>query len=240
MQVVNMGLHAGMGLRFNTEICKANIREGDIVVLAYEYSIVNDLSYFTPELVVSGIDNNLEIYKYVPVEYWTDIVKYIPTYVFKKSDSINDRKKTGVYSTEAFDINGNMTFERSECVLPEEISKDYDDIWINGQSNISEESKEYINEFVDYANSKGAEVLYTFPSIIDERFHASEEEINFYENEIDEELKAIRISKIKDYIFKRQYMYDTVFHLNSEGANIRSERLANDILEYLNNKGVEK
>lgn len=239
MPVVNMGLHAGMGLRFNTEIAKANIREGDIVVLAYEYSIINKLSYFTPELVVSGIDGNLEIYKYVPVEYWTDVVKYIPTYVFKKLDAINKKKTTGVYSTESFDTYGNMILERNECILPKEITKNYDDIWINNQSNISEESKEYINEFVDYAKNKGAEVLYTFPSILDERFHASEENINFYENEIDEKLKTVRISEIEDYIFERKYMYDTVFHLNTEGANIRSERLASDILEYLNNKGVE-
>ena len=68
---------------------------------------------------------------------------------------------------------------------------------------------------------------------MDERFYATKEQIEAYEQEVDEELLPTRISSINDYVFERKYMYDTILHLNSEGANIRSRRLADDILKYL-------
>ena len=36
-KVANLGLHAGFGHWFYTELAKANINEGDIVLLGYEY-----------------------------------------------------------------------------------------------------------------------------------------------------------------------------------------------------------
>lgn len=236
MPVVNMGLHAGMGLRFNTEIAKANIKKGDIIILAYEYSIIDDISHFSPELVVSGIDNQLEIYKYVPIQYWPEIIKYIPTYAFKKLDAINDKQTTGVYSASSFDTKGNMILERKQCTLPSNITLNYGEVRLKDKENIPDETSEYINKFINYVNEKGATVLYTFPSVINERFYVTEEQIESYEMEVDEEIDAKRISNIKDYIFEREYMYDTIFHLNENGANIRSEKLASDILNYLNHK----
>lgn len=35
--VANLGLHAGFGHLFYAELAKANINEGDIVLLGYEY-----------------------------------------------------------------------------------------------------------------------------------------------------------------------------------------------------------
>lgn len=231
--VVNLGLHAGFGIRFNTEISKANINEGDIIVLAYEYSILNDLSYFTPELVVSGIDNNIEMYKYVPNEYWTRIIKYIPTYILKKIDAIDEKKITEIYNTKSFDEDGNMILQRNKCILPEDITPNYSEVRFNDENNISDEAVKYINDFYEFCIKKGATVLYSFPSILDERFYATKEQIEAYEQEVDEELLPTRISSINDYVFERKYMYDTILHLNSEGANIRSRRLADDILKYL-------
>lgn len=237
MPVVNLGLHAGFGIRFNTEIAKANINEGDIIVLVYECSILNDLSYFTPELVVSGIDDNIEMYKYVPKEYWPEVIKYIPTYVLKKIDAIDDKKITEIYNTESFDEEGNMILQRDKCILPEYITPNYNEVRFNDENNISDEAVEYINDFYEFCIKKGAIVLYSFPSILDERFYATEEQIESYEQEVDEELLPTRISNIRDYVFERKYMYDTILHLNSEGANIRSKRLADDILKYLNGGG---
>lgn len=53
MPVVNMGLHASFGTRFNTEISKVNIEKGDIVVLAHEYERILDINTFSPELIMA-------------------------------------------------------------------------------------------------------------------------------------------------------------------------------------------
>lgn len=230
MNVVNMGLHAGFGTYFCTEIAKANIQKGDIIVLAYETGFYTG-DYGETELIVTGIDNNLELYKYICNKKFNEIGSYIPTYIFKKLDR-NSERQTGTYSIDSFDEEGNMILERPNCVLPEEISDYY------GAVNLSEISLNndiitYINDFYKYCKGKGADVVITFPPTLDERMLSTEQEMTQFEDKLQSNLLPKVISKCKDYVFSREYMYDTIYHCNDFGEKIRSEKLANDINNYI-------
>lgn len=238
MPVVNLALHAGFGLKFTTEVSKANIEKGDIVVLAYEYELYSDdfQDGFDAELVVSGIDNNLEMYKYIPFDLIPKVIKYFPTYTIKKLDSINKSdtsgEEYGAYSLYSFDDDGNMAYDRKECILPNDIPKNYNSVNLK-DNYFNKEVLDYLNSFSDFVKEKGAHIVLTFPPVIDERFYASESDIEKYENQIDKNLNATRISSINNYVFEREFMYDTIYHLNSRGEEIRSERLADDIYNYI-------
>lgn len=69
-KVVNLGLHAGFNQLFHSELSKANINQGDIVLLAYEYSWIDEGQFESigTELVMSGIDSDVELYRYMPTK----------------------------------------------------------------------------------------------------------------------------------------------------------------------------
>lgn len=111
-KVVNLGLHAGFGHLFYSELAKANINKGDIVLLGYEYDWMtkagfNDLG---TDLIMSGIDDNIEMYKYIPVKKWHAVFGYLFTYATDKNAYV---PASGQYSRDAFDPKtGQMTFVR--------------------------------------------------------------------------------------------------------------------------------
>ena len=234
MKVVNLGLHAGFGAKFQTELAKVNINEGDIVVLAYEYDSYTDIDRFGAELIVTGIDNNLEIYKFVSPEQMIDVIRYFPTYVLKKLDSINNEKDGQRYHIDLFDSAGNMIYYRKECILPKILNEKNGMIAVD-KIDVSEEAITYINNFTMEVEKLGGNVLLTFPPILEDALYVDEKQIGIFENIIDEKLYPERISNVSDYIFTREYIYDTIYHCNTEGEKVRSEKLANDILKYVEN-----
>lgn len=86
-KVANLGLHAGFGHLFPSELAKANINEGDIVLLGYEYNWQTESGFneLDTALVMSGIDNNIEMYQYIPIRKLPSFLGYLFTYADTKN-----------------------------------------------------------------------------------------------------------------------------------------------------------
>lgn len=67
-KVSNLGLHMGFGYLFFTELAKQNINAGDIVLVGYEYGWQYGLDWIDQSLIMSGIDDNIEMYMAMPPE----------------------------------------------------------------------------------------------------------------------------------------------------------------------------
>lgn len=83
-KVANLGLHAGFGHLFYSELAKANINEGDIVLLGYEHNWWCDFNNLSTDLIMSGIDDDIEMYTRIPIKKWPDFIGYIFKYAEKK------------------------------------------------------------------------------------------------------------------------------------------------------------
>jgi hypothetical protein len=84
---------------------------------------------------------------------------------------------------------------------------------------------------VDAFTARGITVLVSYPSFEEAVFFASETFIS----ELDAALRAgaVRvISNPRDYAFPRSYFYDTSYHLNAEGRELRTARLIQDLERY--------
>lgn len=236
LPIVNLGLHYGFGLYFSTELAKANITEGDIVVLAYEPGLYAS-NEAVAELIVTGIDNHIGLYQYITNKNIEKVMKYIPTYVFKKLDE-SRQEVTGVYSMSSFNEKGDLIFDRPSCILPNELAKEYLEVDLK-TIELDLEIVNYINDFYEYCKKKGADVIITFSPVLDERMLSTNQEINEFEEKLKSSLLPKIISNFKDYVYPREYMYDTIFHCNNLGEKIRSEKLASDINAYLQSKNHE-
>lgn len=232
-KVVNMGLYAGFGNLFNTEIIKENINKGDIVILAYEYTLNEDCfeSLGDIDAITTGVDNKLEIYKMLPLKTYKIILGNIINYAKKKYTYIPS--SSGVYSSQSFDGKGNMIYKREKCVM-----ENYkDNINIYGQVTkdklkITKDNLNYLKELKKWIERKGASIYFSVPAVLKEAVLPNTSEFNYYKIKI-EEAGIDFISDPEEYLFDSQYMYDTIYHCNSKGERKRTELLYKDLKPYL-------
>lgn len=233
--VINMALHAGFGMQFETEVTKGNINSGDIVILVYEYSQWSKL-YWDSSLFITAVDNHIDMYKYIPIEFIEETINYIPTYAAKKIDSylgINKISAFGNYSIGSFK-NGNMILDRPVCALPYPVPEETFGKAVINPEIINTDVVDYVNQFNKYVTSKGATLLISFPPVLNEMVFSSKEEIYKFELYLNKLLDSPIISKVEDYIFNRKYIFDSIYHCNNLGEEKRSYLLLRDLLNFIN------
>lgn len=223
--VVNLGLYGGLGDLFQTEIAKANIEEGDIVVLAYEYNWI-DADSFTEiisDMVMSGIDGRLDMYRWIPARNWPQILGYLPTYIQKKSEYRANPGEDVRHTL--FDAQGRLIESRPANVMGDynEENEAWNPVDLS-DAVISEESAAYLRAFASYVQDQGATIVMTAPPLLAD---AAASDAGTFTALAAQEESVIGIPYIgdpADYLFPAAYMYDTVYHCNEEGARVRTEQ----------------
>jgi len=176
---------------------------------------------------MSGIDHNIEIYKYIPLEKYPLIFKNLFTYASKKS---NYEGTTGTYSSFSFNEFGQMILKRENYIINDyENNKDY-----YGQINYSDveisfNSIKYLQDFKKYVEDKKASIYFISPPVLKDAVKCDYQKLIDLKD-LEEKLIGIKyISNPLDYIFNSNYMFDTIYHCNSKGESYRTELLINDL-----------
>lgn len=226
--VVNLGLHAGFGPLFNTELAKDHINEGDIVLLGYEYNLSEDSfkKLGDVNLIMQGIDNHLELYSTIPLENMPEILGNLLNFTISKVTA--NANTPGTYSRSSFDDNGNMILPRDSYFRDYEENK-------NIYKELSEESLKiyssniaYLKELKAFIESKNASVYFIAPPLLKDSLVCDYSALTDYTVSLEQETKIPYISDPLDYLFDKYYMFDTIYHCNKEGEIMRTELLASD------------
>lgn len=231
--VVNMGLHAGFGCVFPTELMKRHIGEGDIVILAYEYGLVSSIlsKLGDANLIMSGIDTKVEMYRDIPLKNIPELFGNLFQYATYKAS--RTKLETGVYSSSSFDAQGNMTLVRSSCLIPDYAEKI--DIYgrVSGASLMPQHDNfAYLNELREYIYGKGASVYFTSAVLMKEAYEGTAENLLDYAAEMERRTGIPYISDPNRYLFPTEYMFDTIYHCNDAGEDKRTELLVEDLRSY--------
>ena len=244
LQVANLGLYAGFGDLFQTELVKANLGEGDIVLLAYEYNWMEESAFtdILSDTVMSGIDDDISLYQYVPARNWNQILGYLFTYAQDKKDHQENPGEDHHYTI--FDTDGRMILDRPECIMGDftEGEDYYNPVDLTGVS-ISEESIQYLKKFKAYVESKGASVYFIAPPLWEEAVDCDTVEFERLKKEEEQEIGISYLSDPEDYFFPKDDMYDTVYHCSNKGEKLRTRLLLQDlqqagvIMEAASSKG---
>ncbi|SES37948.1 hypothetical protein SAMN04487884_13526 [Butyrivibrio fibrisolvens] len=221
-KVVNMGLHAGFGHYVISELTKTNINEGDIVLLAYEYNWIDEFFVMEPSLVMTGVDDHIEIYAHVPVDKWPSIIGYLFEFAEMKNSA---QYVGGNYSRAAFDSEtGQMTLNRVEtydgdnCEQISDITQD-----------IPQETIDYLVDYKNYIEKRGAKVYFVAPPVFEGAVPYSGEEFDGYISNIEKYTGIKYISNPSDYFMSENLMYDTIYHCNNKGEEVRTRLLIDDL-----------
>ena len=231
----NFGFHAGLKRDFFLNALKANVLEGDTIVLILEYTaFMEDL--MSEDITWYTVDNCKELIKCIPSSNRFNLLRYYPIYLFKKvSDKLTDPHPVPsdkAYAYDSFNEYGDNIFIRNENIrTPSEI-KDRAYIEIK-KDNISDESMKALTDFREYCQSRGAKVYASCPSV--DKYAVKEIENNGidFKNYFEENTGIKMISDPADYILPTDLFYDTDYHLNTKGVEVRTNMLIEDLKTVL-------
>jgi hypothetical protein len=223
-KVANLGLHAGFGQLFYSEMAKKNINEGDIVLLGYEYGWQDGFESLDQKLIMTGIDDDIEIYTCIPIRKWSDFIGYI----FKYAEIKNGyTEATGIYSRDAFDSEtGQMTMAR-DYNLDDYSAEVYGTV--NTVLYLSDSSISYLKDFKEYVEERGASIYFVSPPLIKDAVKCDYSEFDELKALEEEKIGIPYISNPTDYFFSYDLMSNGPYHCNSVGEEVRTELLISDL-----------
>lgn len=235
MPVVNLGLHGGIGDAYYEELIKPYIEEGDIVIIAPS-SMEGDEKFPDPSLAFTMLEKNEELWRCFDLKEDYELFRAYPYYLYSSLARFitftgNKGERTS-YSRDAFNEYGDIVKR------PEEYQKSTQELFENTTSlKVPTPDAEFykrINSLNDYVSSKGAALLLAAYPIADCSNTPDMQEYKNLERTLDENLECEIISSYEDYMMSPSLFYDTVLHLTSEGADVRTLQLISDIKAYLN------
>lgn len=221
--VVNMGLHGGLGNAFHEEMGKLNVKEGDIYIICHT-DFLNESAIPSPALAWVTIEDYLELWRLLGVKDIWPMMKAYPTYLKKclylYLYEAGNQPVEGIYARQAFNDYGDIGMERKELLY---------DFPIVHAPSIGGETIDRINKLNDYLTERGATLLVAgYPIANGKNTPDIEIYINF-QNELREKLNCPVISDYTDYMFDYEFFFDTEWHLNDKGTELRTNQLIKDI-----------
>lgn len=226
MPVVNLGLHGGLGYQFHYNMAKRNIGPGDIVILAnlsFGDGLIQDGS-----LAWITIENGDDLWTLIPKENIPDMLVTFPSYVVDTVEAtLQNRLETvsGTYSREAFNSWGDIAVYRESGQLS------FADYTIT-VPEVTEKGLARVNEFAAFCEAQGAVCLMSGYPIAFGEYSPSAGEYRQSQQELEGLLEFEMISDYTDYFFDYSLFYDSQYHLSTEGAQLRTQQLIQDLHQW--------
>ena len=232
--VVNMGLHAGLGMEFMLECVKNQTHPGDIVIYLGEYNNYTDMPFYDTDTIYRYVKYYPLALKYVDFNtFGKRFIKEIPaimrTGMLNLEHYIETKQivNNGVYDRFGFDKYGDLT---SHWDQPSNDIRNYGKLLFSGEK-ISQEKLDYLNGFAEYEKTRGVIVYVGFPPTPQGQIN-----VNLADKIADRLRESDAFTVIgepENYVYKYTYFYDTYYHLNYEGGQMRVKQLIQDLEPFI-------
>ncbi len=217
--VVNMGLHAGLGLSFVLNEAQAGVRAGDTIILSIEYFLGDGDKRLQSQLV----DVNKDAYQYVDPDpfsivrlYTAQLQRCLSSGFYK---AIGSDKKDPIYRRNAFTADGDLTVHWGLPPADE----------LTGFYRFTENYDlgiERINQFIEKAHSKGCIIYFTYPAYPTVAYKQNKGAIDELAVQFKQRLKCPVLGTPQMALLPKSYFFDTMYHLTKEGTQQRTQLLA--------------
>jgi hypothetical protein len=234
-KVVNLSLHAGLGLEFILNELKDVAHKGDIIFISPEYFLSIKGNYKLKKLTSS-------YYKNANSYFTNNILEDLKIHIDKTRANLHDLNLNdnnqitnqlidknsikSIYYRNAFNSHGDV-ISHLEAEKPKEI---------NDKTNLIYEywdGIELINEFNEFERINGVKVYFLFPNYPRSEFLKNKNAIQKLENDLRRNLDVKILNKPIDFVLNDSLFYDTVYHLDKTGRNLRTEKLIEIIKKYV-------
>lgn len=223
LPVVNMGLHAGFGMRYILSEVKPHIQAGDRVIVSLEYHHFWDSEMFNGEdvLVAMLFDVNRDCLRYVSLGQWIAMLPKIALYSTKKlidldapiSDEFADS-----FTREAYNKYGDVV---SHYGLPSKVHSGFEPV---AQGGVSKRSVRELARFKSFVVAQGAEFYMVATPYPEPQYICDSNAITQIEVELAKKGIAYQIPPV-ECLFPDSLFFNSYFHLSQKGAELRTSQL---------------
>lgn len=229
--VCPFGLYASIGTKFMMDLSKTCVREGDVVLLLPEQTHQSLSLYFGAEHVWKAADGNFEILGGAPFENAGALAGAYPAFVSQKYDYLihnSAPNPTDVYAKSSFDERCTLVYPRPHNVMEGGV----DGVITSYRNSVAdEEFLAYVNEYHRFLNNKGATLYFGFCPVNESSVETgtTAESIEDYRAYLSASLECEVMGTPQDYLFEKEWFYDSNVHCNSAGAIVYTRRLVKDL-----------
>jgi hypothetical protein len=220
--VINMGVSVGFGLGRMLDDLAPFLNSGDILVVAPEYHLFES-DWNGSEAAYALIFDARQYRLLVNPGLYGIPSRIAPHLTSKVSAMIPRRPNPLAYTRDGFNEYGDyvkhLALEDRQFASGAQV-KDF-----------NERDLALFFRFIDAFVMRGITVLISYPSFEEPLFFASEPFIRKLDAAFRDKSLMV-ISKPGDYAFPRKCFYDTSYHLNAKGRELRTVRLIRDLEGY--------
>lgn len=214
--VINLGLHAGLGLDFMLNELQSCIKNGDIVLISTEYFLDNgdyNLKKFTEKIYPKALN-------YYTKNYLHEIQANIENTRNHLKSLFKQKKKdeASVYSRESFNAYGDIAMKLT-INAPKKIKADHI-LHYHHWEGIQE-----LNNFYQFAKTKNAKVFFIYPAYPESKYQKNKLAISKLNQDMEQQLQFKILGQPNDFIMSDSLFFDTTYHLISKGRTTRSKRI---------------
>lgn len=245
LPVVNMGLYAKLGLKYMLAQVRPYIREGDIVVVVPEYdqfygdfangdNTLNTALLYAPNDRVGDFIRSYSIVDVVlrpRVENARRSFLRAAASAIGREDQFFPPDTNPVYNRQSFNEFGDVVAHLGRKGM------NPDSIFVAPLPSIktfNAETLDQLNEIADEAKAQGATAYFMFPSYIDRSYEINAAAIDSLRRRLEKGMRIPILGTAQDFSYPKEYFYDTRYHLNQMGRDLRTRR----IIQTLRQPGV--
>lgn len=226
MPVVNMGLDLELGNAFHEEMARYNVCEGDIYILCHTNFAESGMD---PQVAWMAIENHFQLWKILRMEDVRPMMDAFPGYLksclalYVTGEGHLD--SGGVYSRSGMNEYGDERVFREKSLF---------DIFFEPVEApaIDKENIDRINSLNAWLKERGATLLVAGYPIGNGDWTADEADFVSFQEELEKQLDCEVISDYTDYLYDYKYFYNAVYHMTTEGAQIRTQQLIEDLKNW--------
>lgn len=226
IQSYNMGLHAGIGLRYMLREARLYLKANDVLVVVPEYNQFTDYygsAALANMLIQTGRWSEFSLY-----DGWDTYSSYFCSKVyvpyFLKLLSGGSKKDMYADNPESYDEKGDYIghLNQPRRIVPR---------LLFAERPSAEIIKEIVKELHLFEND-GVKVLFIPPCYAETCYNMSEVNIDETVTKLQEEGRAFDVSP-KRYCLADTLFWNTAYHLSAEGRDVRTDLIIADIRKAL-------
>lgn len=230
--VINLGLHAGLD-EYVLHVFRDNLKSGDIVILPLEYNYYN-LNNISGEGLGYIIHFDSNYICHLPISSQIKFIYGCSTYELLQGVKLrifptHTDSSNYSYRAENFNENGDTTgntVEKSNILEPSSKQE------VFRSDNIPNDiSRQELHNFVVWCNENNIKIYAAWPSFLIKEQSFNEDDIKKIDNIIKfwQQENVIILGNYEDTLYKNDYFFDSTYHLNEFGREIRTTYLLEQI-----------
>lgn len=225
MPVVDMGLHAGLGMNYILSEVEKDIHKGDVVVVSLEYQHFLNKTMFNGEDLLAALlfDVNRDCMKYVKLGQWMALLPKISLYASKKIIDLTPKTEDDFedsFTRESFNEYGD---EVAHYGLPSVVHSGRKPALDN---TVQGRAIRRLSKFRDFLRKQGAEFILVACPYPQKQYAQDEKAIGLVVDKVSAAGMPFEIEP-KDCLFPDSLMFNTRYHLSEKATEMRTAQLIN-------------